>query len=592
MAIVFDCPHCGTNYRLKDEVGGKTATCKNPNCRKVIPIPMPTSNGKPAPTAAPADLDAFAAAAFADEPAKKAAEAMIPVTCTRCDHVWQVEASKEGKNVLCPECRTPTRVPLQKKTEKADWRTGAGPTLAKRETGLDREGAFGTGHMGGISDQTAREIVKGREAEEEPEERRKKWLKRAAIAIPVLLVLGAGGYFLMKERRQARVEGKMEEAIAQVKEGTKDPRYLALIARAAGEHKIRSSGGDKDTKAALTDLQLARTTSNKVSPNATTDKNGILALVAVTMADLIGSPEQVQKGERLAATDVIKEIRQTLQSGVEPEVCADVLRALVRKGHTDLAEDVARQMTPPGEMLAQVGLELIRINAEGNRKEAEAVLAKASGTDPSVQALRMALGKQPATPAPKGPKGGDPTPSAALAEAAALAGDVARARSAAGIGRVEDKARAFAAAAQAIIDSNTTEGGALAELAATNAKAANISPWLAVRICRLLARAGKFDPAESLASSLTDEQAKAWARLEILRARLATVPNGKADDGWLTPLGDPNKLAAAARAHEEVARHNARAGVGDEYQATVNQWPGIARSFGTAGLLLGQQDPK
>src|SRR3712207_3484203 len=99
MAIDFDCPHCGTHYRLKDEVGGKTATCKNPNCRKVIPIPKAQSNGKPAP---PADLDAFAAAAFLDDPAQtKTAEEMITVTCGGCDHTWQVEASKEGKNVLC-----------------------------------------------------------------------------------------------------------------------------------------------------------------------------------------------------------------------------------------------------------------------------------------------------------------------------------------------------------------------------------------------------------------------------------------------------------------------------------------------------------
>src|SRR6478672_10661541 len=117
MAIEFDCSHCKTHYRLKDEFGGKTATCKNPACRKVIPIPMPK---KPGLAAAPADLDALAAAAFSDEPAKaEVAEEMIQVTCAGCDHVWSVEASKEGKNVLCPECRRQNRVPMRKKEEKA-----------------------------------------------------------------------------------------------------------------------------------------------------------------------------------------------------------------------------------------------------------------------------------------------------------------------------------------------------------------------------------------------------------------------------------------------------------------------------------------
>src|SRR5262249_2526962 len=146
MAIVFDCPHCKTNYRLRDEFGGKTATCKNPNCRKVIPIPMPRT-----PVAvSPHDLDAMAAAAFSDQPVEQQAGGeMIAVTCSACDHAWTVEANKEGKNVLCPECRRPNRVPMRKKQEKADWRTGGGPSMAKKETGLDREGAFGTVGMGG-----------------------------------------------------------------------------------------------------------------------------------------------------------------------------------------------------------------------------------------------------------------------------------------------------------------------------------------------------------------------------------------------------------------------------------------------------------
>jgi hypothetical protein len=96
--------------------------------------------------------------------------------------------------------------------------------------------------------------------------------------------------------------------------------------------------------------------------------------------------------------------------------------------------------------------------------------------------------------------------------------------------------------------------------------------------------------AESLIPGLPDEPSKSWARLEILRGRLAAAGTGKAEDSWLQPIGDPAKSPAAARAHEEIARHNAAAGVAD-YQTTVKGWPkGTVQPFGSAGLILGRQD--
>jgi predicted negative regulator of RcsB-dependent stress response len=267
-------------------------------------------------------------------------------------------------------------------------------------------------------------------------------------------------------------------------------------------------------------------------------------------------------------------------------------RRFAEKGQPTGIEDVARQYPQNGaEMVGQVGLELLRLQPETYRPQAEDVLRHANGDGPALQALRLALGR-PAVPEKKTTDKKAAEPSAvAVAEAEALRGNIgAASQAAARAGQPEDRLRAFVAAAQAIIDSKPTEAAGLLDSAVAQAKAGTPSTWLVVRLCRLLAKAGKFEAAESLVPSLTEEASKSWARLEILRGRLAAAGNGKAEDSWLSPLGDPTKSAAAAKGHEELARHNAAVGVAD-YQTTVKGWPaGTVRPFGTAGLTLGQQD--
>src|SRR5262245_21938475 len=106
MAIVFNCPLCDFPYKLKDELAGKRATCRNPNCRQVITIPEPAGlrisdlggmlpddvprSSTPLPVN-PADLEAAALAALSEteqEKADTAAETAIPMVCPHCDHKW------------------------------------------------------------------------------------------------------------------------------------------------------------------------------------------------------------------------------------------------------------------------------------------------------------------------------------------------------------------------------------------------------------------------------------------------------------------------------------------------------------------------
>lgn len=598
MAIVFDCPFCKTNYKLKDDVGGKTATCKNPNCRKVIQIPKPTG---PVKVAAPADLDAFAAAAFGDDTNKPAVvEQTIEVVCTKCDHRWPVEASKEGKNVLCPECRQPTRVPMRKKAEKADWRTGGNrPTLARVETG-DTDTI--RNEMVGISDTAAREFVKKQDAFEEPEERRKRRLKLAGYSTLTLLVVGAAVFFGLRARNEIKSDAKMADAVKEVddpKDGSKDPRHKALIHRASGEYRIRTAAGAEDSKAAMDDFKLAR---NALGAQAApgVDRNAILAEVAVSSADLLGTPDEVQDGKRVELTKVVTDIRQTLQRipATEAELLADVVRGLTRKfaetDHAAALEGILIQLPNGPELLGQMALELLRLNKDKHRAAAEKLL-KTSGADtiPSLIAVRIALGVPPPKAALNSKKEVPTEPLRAKVEGEVLKGNAAAAKALAKSGPRDDRPWALAAGGMAALDSDKQEAGDMLTEAAglLEAMKSPATDRVAIRVCRGLGKLGKFDVADKLANSLTDEQAKAWAKLEVVRGRLTDAKGKKADDAWMDGVGDPTKVAAAVKAHEEVARHNAAND--QDYKKAIDGWAkGTLRPFGLAGTILGIEDKK
>src|SRR5207244_2480846 len=39
--IEFNCEHCETRLKFNAEMGGKKAPCTNPECRRIIKVPMP-----------------------------------------------------------------------------------------------------------------------------------------------------------------------------------------------------------------------------------------------------------------------------------------------------------------------------------------------------------------------------------------------------------------------------------------------------------------------------------------------------------------------------------------------------------------------
>src|SRR4051812_48601383 len=114
MTIKFTCPHCHKALSVKDHLAGKRAAC--PSCKRTLMIP--------APIGAAADVEALAAAAFADAAAAAPAQPTGPIAfiCPYCDESVQVAAELAGKQTPCPQCRRIIKVPMPVQDQPKDWR--------------------------------------------------------------------------------------------------------------------------------------------------------------------------------------------------------------------------------------------------------------------------------------------------------------------------------------------------------------------------------------------------------------------------------------------------------------------------------------
>jgi transcription elongation factor Elf1 len=208
MAIEFNCPHCQHPYRLKDELAGKTATCKT--CRHKIDIPRPLTAEELAAK------EAAAVAALTDEPAQAVAteqddRGRVPALQPQVDRA----AGPGRKNTLCPnpECRQRVKIPELKKDQVGNWREAQTrlPSLAKQHA-EKLEGVVAAGDAQMVSGETLRKtgvIV---------EELEPRSLKRMAMFGFVILALVGGLIYGRVADRRGGENTKIELVRSSIKE--------------------------------------------------------------------------------------------------------------------------------------------------------------------------------------------------------------------------------------------------------------------------------------------------------------------------------------------------------------------------------------
>jgi hypothetical protein len=352
MSIKFKCPHCKKPLSVKDQLAGKRAKC--PACDKVLTIPALVSM--------PADIEALAAAALADEPAAAPAAPTrtIDFTCMYCDEPVKVGADLAGKQTPCPHCKHILKVPQpDKKDAPVDWRKADSRPLGARRDEVEPVGAWGSGSSARTVSREALEEAAAIPAVREPVTT-KQWVLRGLLAAGVAsLALGAFLLFTSWSTKRAMQKALDKALLAVASESDQEPKISAAadaeVHRAAGEYTLRLDKQDC-VKEAQKHFWQARSLLDKAAPSP--ERDALLIDLALAQIELGGDEPDIRKGRRLPWAKTQEEVRQTLalirSADPKHEASRDahveglrvVSRKLIAKGQVPAAVTLAMQINP------------------------------------------------------------------------------------------------------------------------------------------------------------------------------------------------------------------------------------------------------
>lgn len=615
MPIAITCPNCKKAYKVKDELGGKSVICAI--CRSSIRVPPRVA----APAVPSYEAESLAVEALADEPAaEEAAADVIELECPQCLETVKFEARFGGKQAPCPSCRRIIRVPLPETGKRKNWREAAArPSLAKQEEDPALEGHWGSVTQGSIVSRDALEeaaVIVRRRA---PMPVRTKVY--FAIA-GVLLALAAVGIVLKLKNRRADIvrEDYVKKGLDLLKTSGEavPPLAAAAARRGAGEYYLNL----QEPKPGDAQQQLEAARSLIIQAPAAADGGVerllLLSEVALTQADLVGTPAEVKAGTRLPWEKVMTELRKTLERLQEADPS-------LHDGVVLLQERLTRRLGPHGgpnqpmfvslpnflypahsqlDGQAVVGLEMVTRKqdeqAKGIAEQAKQQLGGPRARVPArLGALLLVLNAgQPVEEVRPPPATGEPRPETRMAfcEAWARQGKLDEARQLAdapGVFEPRFQAKVVVAEAAAEKDPNAADVRAAVDLLANELGTRDLPDWPVIRLSQLCARSSG-DSGKALVEFLQKlpnlsqrgQAIRAWAVMEVLRSPRTATPLTEAAVKEITP---PTSLGAIL-AWEALARRNAAERLVSDPRPVIEAWPAAARPAAFVGTSLGLQD--
>jgi hypothetical protein len=643
MAIEMQCPACKKGYRLKDELAGKRVTCANPACRTAFVVPAKPGTGT-APTLAAmksaaaakaksaVEVETAALTALRDEPDEEPVESrVIPVKCDNCDHQWTEPWDKQGKNVLCPECRTRQRVPIpDTKKGKTDWRKDGMPAGRKIEK---LEGVVASTEAGYVAGESLRAAGLG-QPELEP---RSLWQKVALVAGPILalFLLVVGVVSFRQFRAESKQSATMDLALADLPPDDSPlakgeiPLFRAAIHVAAGEYTTRKpEKTDKKLAEALTQFGIAR--QQLEAQPSSFGRDMLFGALASAQVGLGGTDAEVDAGQRIryvpAASgrararinerprDVQGELRQTFTAMTHRDRAAslearlDILRRVTRElgraGQADIVEPLVPVLFQDAEQVEATAVALYEAaRAGGDPKKltpaVEALVpAAAAGRPPQLVALAQTLDPVPppfkVTPYQPGTGPLDDNPRTTYALLALLRNNPAEAIEVARRpGRTDSRLRTLAHIAELSTEPAVavTAAAEVYEADGKKRQFGEVSDAIFVRLARQAGRANLPERADLFAKACGRDDTRAWARAEAIRGQAETgAPKAVPESAVELPADPREARVGTAWARLWVARASAAAGDARPAAAFDGWGKGTFRPFGLAGQALGLQD--
>lgn len=617
---------------VDERLAGKKGKCKA--CQQVLTVPpLASSSSTPAEAApakpqaaAPSDVEAEAAALFADEakPAEPVETKTIDLNCPFCDEAIHFPADLAGKRAPCPECRNIIKVPELVKKDPKDWRKveARGPTGARLPEQPELEGAWGSTTARGVGQKTLEEAG----VIPKVERPRSLWqkLRLPALGVSLLVVVGLIGLVGYSWWSRRAVEREVQAALIFADSSEANPAIKSALATAAGEYYLgsRKSHADPHTKASLTPAKAANnqfgkalTTLTAVAPGK--ERDALLTDLALAEIELGGDKPETDEELRLPWDKtqqlLLPTLREIHNSSAKLHALRAVAQRLRERGQASRVLTLTNQLfsapdadkaaalsvvgleffkagdRPSAEIAVEAALQLYSKNAK--EKDAKAKDAKTLPLRAEVIALALLLDKDKKN-LPAAGENPDDRANEHIGKVEALArkGSWDDARKQANL--ADDavvRFRALLAVAAAALDAQLTDSTDMdAALKAAEdglAQKAELS-WSMFHLIESASQSAlPSERVQAVADQIGNTTLRGRAQLAVLRARL-----DKANQIVEDSAADKIEAQSLARllAAQALARHNAR--LNTSYSSVVQAWQQPLRSFGALGVALGLQD--